>query len=450
PRDQPPKAPEPVNPFVPPVIPENQPASPAARTAETAEPTAGSDWWETGMQHGPAAPEPRDQPPKAPEPVNPFVPPAIPENQPASPAAERTEKSATEDAPAGDREPDREISAPLAGVSAETEAPPEGVPVDIIRTIVANICPGDLLLVETGEISLPEWTHTVMTAARDDLDRRAAEGISIDASEFLRLAIVENVTGFHEEAEAHLKEALPRSDRLGLVLNALAVVSLAREKIGPAIAYGREAIQETGGDDSVAAAVLSNLGDFYRLQGHEAQAAEAYETAIASLGPQGDYRWASRLHLRAGRLHLRMDQADKARLHLSDSVRLFKAAHDDSGHVQALAELGSVLTELGSHDLAIRNLEEGIRICLRTGDRPGSALVQQVIGVAYMAQDQLTRALAYFESALSLHRQLGDRTGEADTLSHMGRIYDSRGDVEEARRLQQAAAEINRELGREL
>ncbi len=514
PKAQPPKEAETVNPFIPAAIPENRPAPPAARTAEPAEPAAGSvaepvagtNWWETGprpddepetdprtvagqeteaaapREPGPeptsvfpestvphpepmfawpepisaplepisAPPEPVPAPPEEPardpEMAGPAEPATISEDPPALPSAEGT----VEPTPASDGEPHRDASAALpADVSAPMDEPFEGAPVDVIRSTVADICPGDLLLVETGEIPLPEWTHAAMTAAHDDLDRRAADGASIDGGEFLQLAIVENLMGHHEEAEAHLKEALPRSDRLAPVLNALAVVSLAREKIAPAIVYGKEALQETGGDDFVRAAVSSNLGDFYRLQGNEAQAAEAYEAAIASLGPQGDSRWLSRLHLRAGRLHRRMAQADKARQHLSDSVRLFKAAHNDSGHVQALAELGSALTESGSHDLAIRHLEEGIRICLRTGDRPGAALVQQEIGAAYKAQDQLTRALAYFESALSLHRELGDRTGEADTLSHMGKIHDSRGDVDEARQLHQAALEISRGLSRE-
>ena len=142
-----------------------------------------------------------------------------------------------------------------------------------------------------------------------------------------------------------------------------------------------------------------------------------------------------------------MGQADKARLHYSDSVRLFKDSGDEAGHVQSLAALGSSLTESGLHDLALRSFEEAVRICLRTADKPGAALVQDELGIAYMAQDQLTRAIAYFQSALSLHRELGNRQSEAATLSHIGKIHDSRGDVDEAQRFYEAAMEIDRELG---
>ena len=372
------------------------------------------------------------------------------EDRPAVPPAERGEEHVGEDS-TGDRgEADRQPSAWPAGIPAATEALPEGPPGELIRSIVAEICPDELLLVGTAQAPLPEWAPAAVTAARIDLDRRLAERKPVDASEHLRLAIVENVMGLHDEADTHLKEALPRSDRFGPVLNALAVTSLARGKIAPAIVYCKEALRETGGDDSVRAAASSNLGDLYRLQGNTEQAAEAYETAIKCLGPQGESRRLSRLHLRLGRLYRHLGQTDKARQHLSDSVRLFKDSGDEAGHVQSLAELGSALTESGLHDLALRNVEEAVRICLRTGDKPGAALVQAELGVIYMAQDQLTRALAYLESAVSLHRELGNRGGEAATLSNMGKIHDSRGDVDEARRFYEAALEINRELGHEV
>ena len=315
---------------------------------------------------------------------------------------------------------------------------------------MAEVCPDELLLVGAAQAPLPEWAAAAVTAARIDLDRRLAERKPVDAGEHLRLAIVENVMGLHDEADTHLKEALPRSDRFGPVLNALAVTSLARGKIAPAIVYCKEALRETGGDDSVRAAASSNLGDLYRLQGNTEQAAEAYETAIKCLGPQGESRRLARLHLRLGRLYRHLGQTDAARQHLSDSVRLFKDSGDEAGHVQSLAELGAALTESGLHDPALRHFEEAVRICLRTGDKPGAALVQDEMGVAYMAQDQLTRALAYLESAVSLHRELGNRGGEAATLSNMGKIHDSRGDVDEARRFYEAALEINRELGHEV
>ncbi len=316
-------------------------------------------------------------------------------------------------------------------------------PADTIRSLAADVCPDDLLMVEMVGTPLPEWAGPAVAGTRDDLDRRVATREPVDGNDYLRLAIVENVMGMHDEAEAHLKEALSRSDRLGPVLNALAVTSLARGRIAPAVVYAREALQETGGDDGMRATASSNLAEFYRLQGNDAQAAEVYETAIDGLGAQGDTRWLSRLHLQASRLHRRAGQTEKARMHLSNSVRLFKDAGDDAGYVQALAEFGSMLTESGSHDLAVRNLEEGIRICLRTGDRSGAALVQHGIGVAFMAQDQLTRALAYLDSALVLYREFGNREGEAAILRYMAKIHESRGDADEAQRFYEAAKRLD-------
>ena len=481
PEPQPPEKPDvnddPVDMSVPAALSEDQPAVPPAEGKEPREPIVEAPWWPReaaeeepdagvgevatgepylygGTVYGESFPEPESQPPEKPdvddEPTDLSVPAVMSEDRPAVPPAERGEEHVGED-PTGDRgEADRQPSAWPAGIPAATEALPEGPPRELIRSIVAEVCPDELLLVGAAKAPLPEWAPAAVTAARIDLDRRLAERKPVDAGEHLRLAIVENVMGLHDEADTHLKEALPRSDRFGPVLNALAVTSLARGKIAPAIVYCKEALRETGGDDSVRAAASSNLGDLYRLQGNTEQAAEAYETAIKCLGPQGESRRLSRLHLRLGRLYRHLGQTDAARQHLSDSVRLFKDSGDEAGHVQSLAELGAALTESGLHDPALRHFEEAVRICLRTGDKPGAALVQDEMGVAYMAQDQLTRALAYLESAVSLHRELGNGGAEAATLSNMGKIHDSRGDVDEARRFYEAALEINRELGHEV
>ena len=78
---------------------------------------------------------------------------------------------------------------------------------------------------------------------------------------------------------------------------------------------------------------------------------------------------------------------------------------------------------------------------MRTGDKPGAALVQDGMGVVYMAQGQLTRALAYLESALSLHQELGDREGEAATRNNITKIHHSRGETDVAGRFHETSLE---------
>lgn len=409
--------------------PKEQPTAPPAQTEVGEEASASPSGWGAV-----SAPEEAAEKPGAAFGV-PAVPLAEPEQQAGKQAEPSGEGVTTEGAGSG-------WSPAATGLPPAMQELAANSPFERVHSLVVAFCPDEMLLMETLEHPLPAWAPVAMSAARDDMERRVAQRTPIDAAEYLRLAIAESLMGLHDEAETHLKEALPRSDRLGPVLNALAVTSAARGKIDPAVVYAREALQESGGEDSVRAAVASNLGEFHRLQGNETLAAEAYETAIESLGTQGDPRWLSRLHLGAGRLYRQMDQADKAHMHLSDAVRLFEEAGDDVGRVRALAALGTTLTESGSHDLAVRNLEEGIRICLRTVDRPAAALVQHEIGVAYMAQDQLTRALAYLQSALTLYRELGDRAGEGAALGNIAKIHDLRGDVDEAQRVREAGSRL--------
>ena len=397
-----------------------------------------------GVMAAAGADEPSDEAAVAVVPEEPAGTPAVEEETQAEPATDsprwwpegsRPGDTAGQGLGAGDDEEKREVrdrvhSASPAGLPRAAEGPADVPPADLIRSIVAEVCPDELLLVDTTEAPMPEWAHAAVTAARNDMARRLAERRAVDTGEYLQLAIVEHIMGLHEDADGHLKEALPQSDRFGPVLNALAVTNLARGKIAPAIVYCKEALRETDGDDAVRAAASSNLGDLYRLQGNASQAAEAYEAAISCLGSQGEAHGLPRLHFRAGCLYRHLGEADKARAHLSESVRLFKESGDETGHIHALGTLGLALNDSGLHDLALRSFEEGVRICLRTGDKPGAALVQDGMGLVYMSQGQLTRALAYLESALSLHRELGDREGEAATRNNIEKIHHSRGEPE--------------------
>lgn len=419
------------------------PAAPSPTTPTTGDEAEesfyGAAWWERGPA-GEESPEWWERTPSPPEEGRDPV-----ADSEARPATMSAEPAVAPVEPRRDAEESLDRSTPAPA----TQALPEGAPGDLVRSIVADICPGELLLVDTAEAPLPKWADAALEAARDDLDRRLAERTPVHAREFLQLAIVESAAGLHDQAEVHLKEALPRSERFGPFLNALAVTSLARGKVAPAIVYCKEALRETGGDDSVRAAASSNLGDLYDLQDDAAQAIEAYEAAIDCLGPEGEPRSRSRLHFRAGNVYRRLDQTDKARRHLSESVRLCKDSGDEAGQVQSLAALGSVLTASGSPELALTHLDEGVRICLRTGDRSGAALLQGEMGLAYMAQDQLTRALAYLENALSLYRELGDRRAEAGALGDIGKIHEARGDIERARQFYDEAAGIQREQARQ-
>lgn len=335
-------------------------------------------------------------------------------------------------------------SAPPAAASHE---PPANTPSELIRELVADICPEDLLLAENMEQKLPAWTPGVVNAAGIDLGQRERARQTPAAEEYLRLAILEMILGRIEDATEHLKESLRRTSRLAPVLNALAVASCMREKVEPAISYSREAFREAGRDVPLQAVISRNLGYFYQQRGDDEKAAESYEKALGYIGPQGELEQLSLLRMRVGRLFRRLGEKEKAREHLSEAAHLFHRLGDRRNEARAHTVLASVLSETGEYEAAQVSLDEALSLCQKIEDKACEALVYSQMGVSFAAQEQFTRALRYYENALRLNRGLENRRGEAANLSGMGNIHYARGDLPEAREAYEAALEINREQG---
>ncbi len=344
-------------------------------------------------------------------------------------------------------EDDEELVPGAAPPPAAAHEAPANTPSELIRELVADVCPGDLLVAEDMEHKLPAWTPGVVNAAGIDLGQRERARQTPASEEYLRLAILEMILGRDEDATGHLKESLRRASRLAPVLNALAVASYLREKVEPAISYSREAFREAGRDVSIQAVVSRNLGYFYQRKGDDEKAAESYEKAIGYIGPEGELRQLSTLRMRVGRLFRRLGDKEKAGEHLSEAAHLFHRSGDKRNEARAHTALASVLNEASEYEAAQASLDEALNLCQKIGDKAGEALVYSHMGVSFAAQEQFTRALRYYENALRLNRGLENRKGEAANLNGMGNIHYARGDLLEAREAYEAALEVSREQG---
>ena len=346
-------------------------------------------------------------------------------------------------------EDDAEREVGKEAAPAASLAPPE-TPSERVRALVAEACPGDLLLAESVGRTLPDWAPGAADAVRLDLDARRSGRRRPASEEYLRLAILEALLGRAEEATRHLKESLRGASRLGPVLNALAVASWLRGKADPAISYCREALREAGRDAPLQAAIARNLGNFHQRRGDDARAAEFYEMALARAGHDGTPGEIASLRLRAGRLFRRLGEHEKAKTHLSESALLFRRLGNGTGEARARLALASAHTALGEHGPAQANLADALRLCRENRDKAGEARVYDQMGAAYTAQEQLTRALRYYENALGLNRELENAKGAAANLGRMGNIHYARGDFSEAREAYEAALELGREGGDDL
>ncbi len=333
-----------------------------------------------------------------------------------------------------------------AGEEPEAAVPlPGGSPLEVVRELVATLCPGDLILIEEIPERLPDGAAEAAAAAWSELREQLDERKTVAPEEFLRLGILDQFAGRYDEAMTRLKEALRRTDRMGPVLNAMAVASYLRGKIDPAISYCKEAVREAGEDAPLSAAIYRNVGFLYQQRGDIRPAAEALVASIRHSGPEEDPRILGELHLRAGQLFRKLGDVENAQQHYTESSEFFGRSGDKMFRIRSLVALAASQTEQDDVDGALRNLDEAARLCAEEGDKTGEALTLGQMGIAYSAQDQYTRAIEHFGKALTINRELGNRRGEGATLSNIGNIHYFRGDLDEARTAYEEALEINRE-----
>ena len=237
----------------------------------------------------------------------------------------------------------------------------------MVRDLVADLCPDDLLLIEEVPVRLPDDAAEVATSAWNELRERLEEKQTVSAEDFLRLGIIDQLVGRHDEAMARLKEALRRTDQMGPVLNAMAVASYLRGKVDPAISYCKEAVRESGAEGALTAAVHRNLGILYQQKGEFRQAADALVASIQFIRSEDDPGLLGGLHLRAGQLFRKLGEIDNARYHFSESSEFFRRSGDEVYRIRSLVALAAAQTEENDVDSALRHLDEAARLLFPFG-----------------------------------------------------------------------------------
>jgi tetratricopeptide (TPR) repeat protein len=128
----------------------------------------------------------------------------------------------------------------------------------------------------------------------------------------------------------------------------------------------------------------------------------------------------------------------------TNSPGLLEAAHLAIGY-------GGTCVEVTSARLAprewVRWLEAAVSAYERLGDRLGEAYALGNLGVAWIKQGELPRALPYLELCLRAARDVGNRVMEANALGPLGHISNSLGETEKAISLFSDQLGIAREIG---
>jgi tetratricopeptide (TPR) repeat protein len=198
------------------------------------------------------------------------------------------------------------------------------------------------------------------------------------------------------------------------------------------------------------------LGRFWHFRGHHGEGQDWLAKALASEKVGGANMEALRAKAldRAGYLAFFVGELDPARAWSEESANIWRALGDSKGLAHALCTLGVVVNAQGDATRARGLLEESIALFRGLGDRSGlvralfwhgyvtyrmrdfvsaRASAQEAIKLGWEVGNDFPAALSFLEESLRLVRQVEDKPGIAIVLDLLGGIAYTQGHYEEAK-----------------
>ena len=156
---------------------------------------------------------------------------------------------------------------------------------------------------------------------------------------------------------------------------------------------------------------------------------------------------------RAGRAYLEAARDEQTRMRTQAAMRFIEKAlelldkDDLARRIDALHQLGSVLTTTGKYDAAIKAFSEMLELSHKLGARgKGGAALNRIARVHRMRGEE-ERAREVLVRTLALFREGGDLRGVASSLDDLAQVERLRGDIEAAQHAADEALAIRRAHG---
>lgn len=181
--------------------------------------------------------------------------------------------------------------------------------------------------------------------------------------------------------------------------------------------------------------------------GRRAEAAPAFDNALAHARSAADTHCEAAVLVRQGGLRARQGQAEQARADHAQALALARRMGDGALECAALNGLGTVDFEQGQMDPARGHWEAALAVAQRTADRRWQGHLLGNLGNLQANLGRMDDARQLCDDALLIARTLGDRQREGNTLSNLGMLHLLQGRLDAADAALRAALNIARELG---
>ncbi len=224
-----------------------------------------------------------------------------------------------------------------------------------------------------------------------------------------------------------------------------------RGQFSQARAWLRQMLAHSTSPSVSRGAALVNAADFARSQGDVAEALQLAREAEAVFRQIGDLRGAGRaIHQQGWCLYDQNDRAAADRC-FEDGLAHARSIADDGLIADMLASLAH-MRQYGAHDErdaqpVFAMLDQAAAIYERQGNREGSAVVANQMGLLHMRLDCVELAIADFSRAFEAYRAAGHDIGAAWSAEALGEMHQARGDLAGARGFARQALSIFEKAG---
>jgi predicted ATPase/class 3 adenylate cyclase len=195
------------------------------------------------------------------------------------------------------------------------------------------------------------------------------------------------------------------------------------EGLPPGILSDRERVKQVS-------ILCHKRGVVYERKGHYDTAIKWLDKGLDKLG-RGDRERARLYNARAGVLYRKGEHGqaqDWCRRALGIAQRTGNP--DEIAHSYYL--LGTLYTDLGNIDKAIKYRQRALGIYEETKDLPGQARVHNNLGVDYYYHGDWEKAKEYYHRSLEIREKIGDINGVATVSNNLGEVLSDQGRLDDA------------------
>lgn len=251
------------------------------------------------------------------------------------------------------------------------------------------------------------WAHGVFAhAAALDHFRHALALGDVSSEVHESIADVHVVQGDYAEAIASYETAAALSPRPEVVDRKLGALYLRRGEYDLAEAHLQDALERSQ-DEVLTTEILVDLSLVARRRGDDGSAERLAADAVARAAGIGETRLRARAENAAGMVASGRGAVDEAREHLQIAFDMATVADDLPAMIAALNNLALVERHDGNTDEAIELTDRALEACRRSGDRHREAALENNLADLFHDSGRPDRAMEHLKRATAIFAEVG-------------------------------------------